>query len=79
MVRGKRLLDGPAVGAGAAKRAVVVTLPAAVTPAGREHLPMDETLNAAVSRRAPLTVRSTSPAARREGWSHTGAQTFMAP
>lgn len=35
LLRGKRLLDRPAVGTGAAKQAAVETLPAAATPAGR--------------------------------------------
>lgn len=53
MVRSKRLLDGPAVSTGALKQAAVVTLPAATLPAGREHLPMAETLISAALRLPP--------------------------
>lgn len=42
----------PAVSAGAANQAVIVTLPAAMPPAGREHLPMYEALISAVLRHA---------------------------
>lgn len=53
VIKEEGLLDCPAVVTGAAKRAAVVTFPAAASaPAGREHLWMDEALIWAVVRRA---------------------------
>lgn len=44
VVRYKRLLDQPTVGVWGAAEAAVVTLPAATLPAGKEHLPVEQTL-----------------------------------
>lgn len=76
MVRSKRLLDRPAVGTGAAKQAAVVTLPAATLPAGREHLPVDETLILVVLRLAPPQYAQSHTQRGKEGQSYIGAHTL---
>lgn len=63
----RRVLDRPAVGAGAVRQAAAVQIPAAAPPAGREHLPMDEVLHSAVLRHAPSRHARLHLRQRRDG------------